>query len=114
MDISGPVLDTKNVAGNHMAKTIDLDIPHDPAERERRRTTGARARIAEVLSKYNTRLSGAPLDALVMAVERMIEAERERCARAVETHPWPTKCAEAMWPLEREMVAQTIRQLRRG
>jgi hypothetical protein len=53
---------------------INLDIPHDAAERIAREdayNARFRGRIVEVLRKYNVKLDDAPLDALAMAMARM-------------------------------------------
>jgi hypothetical protein len=57
-----------------MGNTIDLNIPHNAAERVRREdewNRKHRERIIEVLRKYNIKLDDAPLDALAMAMGRM-------------------------------------------
>jgi hypothetical protein len=61
-----------------MADTIDIPVPHDPTERARQREASVRGRIIEVLAKYNVQLETASLDALTMAVERLIEAGATR------------------------------------
>lgn len=55
-------------------QTIDLDIPHDAAERIAREDAynrRFRERIVEVLRKYGIALEDAPLSALAMAMARM-------------------------------------------
>jgi hypothetical protein len=80
--------------------TIDLNIPHDAAERialEDAYNRRFRERIAEVLRKYGIALDDAPLSALAMAMARMnanrraVEARAflERTATAAEMQKGP-------------------------
>lgn len=68
-----------------MAKTIELPIPTDAAERVRLEEEGNhryRVRIIEVLRKYGISLDAAPLDAVAMAVRRLADVQTLSLAKA--------------------------------
>jgi chromosome segregation ATPase len=72
-------LEEQNKRDRTMSDTVKLDIPTDAAERIRMQDT-SRSRIVQVLAKYNVRLDVTPLDALAMAVDRLVETKDARIA----------------------------------
>lgn len=65
------------------------------------------AHLEELLNR-----AAAALTAQAAEIERLREAltaERERCAKIAEEHPWPTQTTEALWPIERTVIAAAIR-----